>query len=386
MRNRTPSSQRGIALVSSLFFATTIMAFAASVIISGYAVEKQKRYIAANQMAQDAAESGVHMLISRMNSPEGSLLRAAGAAEGTMRGTSARAQQFAITMTEAGADAADNDLDGTVDETDEADMIEVSSTGRYDSVVRTVRVTLLARYTDPNINSATYFADPFANLRFNGNAFLLSGYDVDINRVRTGLRVPGVGVNGDPNFIRSNVPGNRENRIEGLGGNPSVYQVDELDLRELIDAGARAANVTLAGTGTNSPSEPGAWGTLDAPAIVYGTGSVHVSGAGTGAGMLIVEGDLHISGAFDWYGVIIVRGEVIFSGGGGGRRVTGALVVEKDLSTVVGNSDQDTELTLNGTIDVLFSEQTIAKVMTQFASYTILNWREGPNPPGDALP
>ena len=43
-------------------------------------------------------------------------------------------------------------------------------------------------------------------------------------------------------------------------------------------------------------------------------------------------------------------------------------------------------LSVNGTVDILFSRATLAAITRAFATYTILNWREGPNPPGEAAP
>jgi hypothetical protein len=377
------SSERGVALIAALLFAVTVMAFTASVLLSGRALQEHRRSLVAAQMAQDAAESGVHELVAALNSPLGGAIRAAGFAEGTLRGTTERAQRYEVRLRAAGSDAADNDLDGKVDEEDEADMVEVTSTGFADGVVRTVRVTLLARYVDPKVGSATYIADPLADMKLNGNAFLISGVDVTAARVPTGLRVPGIGVAGDPAWIKAQISKQQSGNVVGSGGVPSVYQVSALDLRELIDAGARAANVTLPSGSAIKPSAPGAWGTLEAPCIAYGTGSVHISGGAQGAGILIVDGDLKITGGFQWYGLVIVRGEIVFAGGGGGKMVTGAVIVEKDLRT--GTTSNEIELTISGTVDILFSKQTIAAVMKQFATYTIVNWREGPNPQ-EAMP
>ena len=39
--------------------------------------------------------------------------------------------------------------------------------------------------------------------------------------------------------------------------------------------------------------------------------------------------------------------------------------------------EDDSGLQVTGTIDIIYSAQTIARISTAFASYTILNWREG---------
>jgi hypothetical protein len=94
---------------------------------------------------------------------------------------------------------------------------------------------------------------------------------------------------------------------------------------------------------------------------------------------MIIDGDLQITGGFEWRGLVIVTGGVTFSGGGGGKRIMGGLVVDRD---VIGGepTSNPSELTVSGTIDILYSLQTLAKISKAFATYSIVNWREGPNP------
>lgn len=98
--------------------------------------------------------------------------------------------------------------------------------------------------------------------------------------------------------MRSQLAKQQLDNVVGLGGNPTVHQVPPLDLRELIDAGARAADVRLAGNVRAGSATD--WGTITAPKILYGTGEVHLSGNRRGAGVLIVEGDLTISADLKW--------------------------------------------------------------------------------------
>ena len=72
----------------------------------------------------------------------------------------------------------------------------------------------------------------------------------------------------------------------------------------------------------------------------------------------------------------VVRGEARFTGGGGGKRLVGAMIIEEPT----GGSTSGVMMDIRGTIDVLFSQEAVNKVMAAFASYTILNWREGPTP------
>ncbi|MFI5401954.1 MAG: hypothetical protein ACHQ1G_03385, partial [Planctomycetota bacterium] len=90
----------------------------------------------------------------------------------------------------------------------------------------------------------------------------------------------------------------------------------------------------------------------------------------------------------EWKGLIIARGQIIFSGGGGGKRVMGGIVVERDVlsSEAKSNGAKSGDFSVNGTVDVLFSKETLTIISRALATYTILNWREGPNPPGEAAP
>jgi hypothetical protein len=393
MRNKT-RRQRGSALVPAILFAVTVMAFAMSVVVSGIAVNHQRRSLVAAQRAQDAAESGIHHLLGALAGPGRTEILTERRLDGVMDGDedSTAARRYEITIAPAGADGSDNDLDGLADEEDEKDMYEATSTGYADRLAKTVRVTLLARYRSPSMPAAAYIADPNADLMFAGNAFLISGEDRDLKGVETGELVPGIGVPGDPTGLKSQLGGSQDDNVVGVGGDKSVYQVDEIDFNQLIEDAVRSANVRLDESGDGAikpPSEPGAWGTLDTPAILFGSGNIKISGGGGGAGIIVVDGDLTISGSFEWQGLIIARGQIAFAGGGGGKRVMGGVVVEKDVLS--GTADKSGgfgsgDLSVNGTVDVLFSKATLAAVSRAFATYTILNWREGPNPPGEAAP
>jgi hypothetical protein len=391
--NHAPSSrpERGSALVPALLFAITVMAFAMSVVTSGLAVNHQRRSLVGAQRAQDAAESGIHHLLGALAGPGRFRVLADRRLEGVLEGDegSDAALRYEVTLAPAGKDACDNDLDGLADEEDEKDMYEATSTGRADRIAKTIRVTLLARYRAPSMPSAAYIADPMADLRLAGNAFLISGEDVDLAGAKTGELVPGIGVAGDPKAIKGQFGSAQDDNVVGVGGGFSVYQVDQIDFNPLIEDAVRSTNVRLMPGTVQQPSQPGEWGTLETPAILFGAGDIKISGGGGGAGILVVDGNLTISGSFEWHGLIITRGQIAFAGGGGSKRVVGGVVVERD---VISGTDSKTggflsgDLAVNGTVDVLFSRATLAIISRAFATYTILNWREGPNPPGEAAP
>ncbi|HEX5135952.1 MAG TPA: hypothetical protein VFY93_03190 [Planctomycetota bacterium] len=384
--------ERGSALVPAILFAITVMAFAMSVITSGLAVNHQRRSLAAAQRAQDASESGIHHLLGALAGPGRYRILSDRKLAGTLTGEegSDAAQRYEVTLAPAGNDECDNDLDGLIDEEDEKDIYEVTSTGHADRIAKTVRVTLLARYRAPTMPAATYIADPTADLNLAGNAFLISGQDVDLKGAKTGELVPGIGVAGDAGAILSQLRKQQDDNVVGTGGERSVYTVDTIDFNQLIEDAVRSANVRLESGKVEKPAEAGDWGTLETPAILFGSGDIKISGGGGGAGVIVVDGNLTIGGSFEWHGLLIARGEIIFSGGGGTKRVTGGVVVERDVlsgadvtkSAGFGSGD----LAINGTVDIRFSKETLAIINKAFATYSILNWREGPNPPGEAAP
>ena len=374
IRTRT---ERGTALVWSVVFSMVAMAFSASVLTSGVALQQESRAFVASAEAQQCAESGVHFCVARMSGPNRGALLAAGGSLGVLTGTGDRAARFEVAVLPAGDDGADNDVDGLIDEEDEANMVEVVSTGSFDGVSRTVYVTLLARYRAPNMGSAAYIENPLAGVNLNGKALLISGHDVDLAGAQTGNTVPGVGVNGDPGFVLTQIKAKQGSKILGLGGAPSVQQVPPLDLQALIEEGARSANVELDEDGTYKPTDD-EWGTIDQPAVVYANGSIHVSSGSQGAGLFIVNGDLTITGGFQWKGLVIVRGQITLKGGGDGKRIIGGLVVQDDLTSGDPLDGSNSELNMTGTVDIIFSEETVNRIGRVLSRYTILNWREGP--------
>jgi len=372
-RTSAPASreqERGVAIVVVLFFAMFAMAFTASALVSSLAVRNQSRYHMAAQRAHDAAESGVHQMVALMHTPAGALYRDGETLQQVIAGTGRSAISYTVHVKPGALDGADNDQDGRVDEPDELDLYEVESTGVAGGIERTVRVTLLARYRDQDTSAATYIHDLATDVTFNGNTFLINGEDHTINGNLSGdIPATGIGLPGDPSLLIGKIRDKAYDNIIGAGGNPSVMEVPELDLRDLIDEGARSADIMLESDTAIKPSAPGEWGTWDSPAILYGTGSVHISGNEGSVGIIIIDGDLTISGAFQHGGLIIVRGAVKFAGGGNKKRLLGSLIVAKSIIT------DSADLNVSGNIDILYSRDAIRRVMASFASYVILNWR-----------
>jgi hypothetical protein len=65
----------------------------------------------------------------------------------------------------------------------------------------------------------------------------------------------------------------------------------------------------------------------------YIPGSVKLTSAASGSGILIVDGDLEINGGLNWYGLILVRGQISFTGGAGqSTNLYGAVLAGKDIT------------------------------------------------------
>jgi len=372
-RFETSNRECGAALVSALLFALVAAAYVAAIVSADLAVSGQARAHQGAREAHAAAGSGINYAVALMSQPNRQEFLDTVPVGQTLRGTGAHSTRFQVNLTSALADGADNDLDGLIDEADEAEMYEAVSIGSYDGMTRAVRATLLARFATPQMPSAVYVHDPMAGVTLNGNAFRISGQDVDMAGRRTGSTVPGIGVNGSPTSIITELQSQHSQNVTGSGGTPSVAQVAPLDLAPLIAQGARTANVVLEEGVSNEPENPGDWGTEKAPAVVYGVGDIRISGQPKGFGILVIDGNLTLSGKFTWHGLIVVKGSVTISGGGGNKNIIGGLVVDQGVSI-----EEDPEVTVQGSVDIDYSGATIEHVRRTFAIYQVMNWREGP--------
>lgn len=88
----------------------------------------------------------------------------------------------------------------------------------------------------------------------------------------------------------------------------------------------------------NSEPSPGSYTSV----TEYIPGSVKLTAAATGSGILIVDGDLEINGGLNWYGLVLVRGKVSFTGGAGSNvNLYGSILAGEDV-LAVNNIDGDT--------------------------------------------
>jgi hypothetical protein len=141
--------------------------------------------------------------------------------------------------------------------------------------------------------------------------------------------------------------------VQGVNPWPNSLNINNLIAK--YSAGASIPNFTCTGTqdltttpatykdcGTQSSQQFGTYptGLPSEPSLgsytsvtEYIPGSVHLTSAASGSGILIVDGDLDINGGLNWYGLILVRGKVSFTGGAGAStNLYGAILAGDDVS------------------------------------------------------
>src|ERR1051326_5335308 len=80
----------------------------------------------------------------------------------------------------------------------------------------------------------------------------------------------------------------------------------------------------------------------------YIPGSVKLTSAASGSGLLIIDGDLEVNGGLNWYGLILVRGKVSFTGGAGQNvNLYGSILAGEDVNA----TDQAQTDTFGGSIN-----------------------------------
>jgi hypothetical protein len=90
-------------------------------------------------------------------------------------------------------------------------------------------------------------------------------------------------------------------------------------------------------SGLPTEPAPGSYTTV----TEYIPGSVKLTAAANGSGILIIDGDLEINGGLNWYGLILVRGKVSFTGGAGQNvNLFGSILAGEDVNaTDVAQTD-----------------------------------------------
>ncbi len=238
----------------------------------------------------------------------------------------------------------------------------VSAEGARGTAQRRVEIEA-ARYPFEAPGAAIYAEDD--NFKFNGNVFTVSGEDHDPSDwsvIGGNPEVPGIATTEDPDNIIGSLSAGQTDQVIGEGANPSITTSNvDLDLEAMRDTYSAQATITVT-PGTHSNET---WGGLDDYEIVYCPGDLHGSGQLIGGGLLIIDGDFSCSGILEWYGIILVMGDITFTGGGGGKHVLGAVLVQGGID----------EQTVGGNADILYSSEALNRLAV-FVPYTVISWRE----------
>jgi hypothetical protein len=246
-----------------------------------------------------------------------------------------------------------------------APIVVVDSRGERGLARKTLEVELV-KTPSPYVKSCVYTEDD--NFKFNGQSFLISGYDHD---PASGDSIPGnPGVDAivttmDPGVILGALNSNQLDQVIGPEGEGSVDGTPyDLDLEAYVDHYSQYADFTYVGE-TSNPDVTGWGGMNDFHIVCVKNGDLHLSGVCTGGGLLLIDGSLLITGQFTWYGLIITLGDIDFGGGGNGVHIYGGIL----------SSGNVTRNDIGGEADILYCSQMLRK-LDELERYKILSWTE----------
>lgn len=371
---RRRRSRRANALLLALGATTTLIVAGGTLLVSVAQERTATEQSIVAAQARDASTSGAEDALARLAADPNT----AGSWQVDFGGPVAD-----VTVVDWGDNGADDDDDGAIDEADEQDYLSVLSIGRANELLdgngllierrtrhasSTTEVILQRTELDLAANQAVYVDDANASFKFSGTAFLINGNDTNLDgSAGPNAALPGIGTVGDPAGISAQLKSNQLDKVIGLGGNPSVANVSDIDLFATMDALKQLASVEFNGPDDSYSGELGDLAN-EVPVVTYAKGNLKLNGNTSGCGVLIVDGDIDFNGTFDYAGLVYVSGAVRFNGGGGGKNVRGALFT---LGAVTGN-----DVTINGSVALAYSSEAIALVNTQLSSgVQVVSWR-----------
>lgn len=368
IRNR---GQQGSIIVPVLVVIVICGGLAGAVITTNFAANQEARSLLANERSFQLAEAGADWTIAEVRRLGGKL-----PAEPVQTVAAHSTGDFVIRVVRGNTNGIDDDADGTVDNDEEESLVRILSTGRADGARRTLEVVLREAVEVPTFSGSIGLNVDAPLLDLKGNAFILDGREHFISGILDPDR-PGIAGITSPapeqDLIDQIDPKNYD-QILGKDLEPSVEQADAIDLNRLVEQAKNTAEYILA-PGTHSGLNLGT-PTKEGVTVAYCNGDLHLSGGTGGAGLLSVDGDLTISGSFEWVGIVFVRGRVRMVGGGGEKRVIGAMVAGEEVMSSVST----TEVTVTGTVDILYSTDAINLAIQRLSVLSLVSWQEVGNP------
>ncbi len=356
---------RGSTLLAVLLLLSACAVIAASVLMPAMCRRRESEMQVRRQRAFLLAEAGVDAALAEIRAAGGAA-PASDVAPTALEGLGT----YAVTFTAGDANGVDDDCDGSVDESDEDQFVVLTSVGTVGGARRAIEVVTRRTVTTPTITAAITLNVPAPIIDVNGNRFQVDGRDHGLDgafdafspalhALATPAPVADIAVQLSPLVT---------DQFLGVDGTPSLTQTPLVDLAGLMAGAASAATIRLE-PGSHANRDFGS-ATSSGIEVVVCEGDLHLSGNSHGAGILIVYGDLVITGNFRWTGLVLVDGTVRMSGGGSSKMVVGAVLVGAEMQSI------DTDLTLAGTVDLLYSSSAVALASTSLASTSILCWRE----------
>lgn len=220
---------------------------------------------------------------------------------------------------------------------------------------------------------AIYLPGDGVNPNFNGNQFLVDGFDTNLDgTLNPNGNVPGIATlaQAAADAVTGALSAQQADNVIGQGGVPSVktangFTSDQL-LTEIVPAILGTPGVVTDPTLNGSDL----FGTALAPQITHFTGDVNITGNLSGTGVLIVDGGLTISGSSTFTGLIIVQGTTEITTLLGNTTILGALWTT------------DLQLTVGGSASMTYSSQALALVNGLFSTNVLpkhvklVSWKE----------
>jgi hypothetical protein len=222
---------------------------------------------------------------------------------------------------------------------------------------------MLRRDMTFNVNSPFTVYGPGAYPNFDGNSFIINGYDhsgLDDQQIVSGRNYHGLEPNPGVSVVYDDPTGGdaaaalqavidslnhqQQDNIIGSGPDPSVVDQTQAvrddpyeDATNIFDPQFMASFLNKVGAVADYKYPPGTHlsgsnillGTVQEPKITVANGDFTLSGGGSGAGIMVVRGTFNYSGAFHYKGIILVIGEGQMVVGGANKSVIGGVYLAK---------------------------------------------------------
>jgi hypothetical protein len=269
---------------------------------------------------------------------------------------------------------------------------------------------MLRRDMTFNVNSPFTVYGPDTTAGFDGNSFVINGYDhsgLNDQQILSGHSYHGQEANPGVSVVYDNPTGGdaaaalqsvlnglnhqQQDNIIGSGSDPSVADQTQAvrddpyeDATNIFDPQFMASFVNKVGAVADYKYAPGTHlsgnnivlGTVEAPKVTVATGDFTLSGGGSGAGIMVVRGTFNYSGAFHYKGIILVIGEGNMVVGGANKSVIGGVYLAKIVDQ--GNGQYTfgaPTFSLSGNSN-FYLKKSYIRLGISLLPLKVLSWRE----------